>query len=312
MNPSEINESLARTIIGKRFVDNVITDVKEIDSWVHHLYRVSFSDRPPVVLRFPAKRKFSHYGESYNFRREVVVSDLLSKNTVVTVPRIFHQGVYRGVEYLIVENLDGVNLNTITGGDIKSAPTQVIRDWGKLIASVHSIKSDNFRYIESHRDIDFERWSDVIKDYLKFRVENSDVFNDMEKSGMITLFERLKSDLDFERDPRLVLYNTHGDNMIVRNGKMIGFSDVMLAFFGDRSIDFMFPRFFGVEEQFKEGYLEAGGSIPTKIDSLTTIALMNYYLSTVINYVGAEGRRASWSDSYRAKLELLLKENDAI
>src|SRR3989344_2874149 len=289
MNPSEINESLARTIIGKRFVDNVITDVKEIDSWVHHLYRVSFSDRQPVVLRFPAKRKFSHYGESYNFRREVVVSDLLSKSTFVTVPRILHQGEHKSIEYLIVENLDDFNLNTITGGDIKSAPTQIIKDWGILMASVHRIKSGNFGSIENYRDVNFERWSDFVRDYL-----------------------RLKSDLDFERDPRLVLYNTHGDNMIVRNGKMIGFSDVMLAFFGDRSIDFMFPRFFGVEEQFKEGYLEAGGSIPTKIDSLTTIALMNYYLSTVINYVGAEGRRASWSDSYRAKLELLLKENDAI
>ena len=306
----DYQEGDVRSIVGNNFVQKI----ESIDSWIHPSFRVSFSDGHSVFLRFSARRKNVHFrGDDYNFDKDIHVSDLLLANTDVKVPKIFHRGRYNNTEFLIIEDMGGVNLAEFCNRDIKSAPSQVIRDWGSLMAKVHSIKSDDFGYIGMGGIArKFDRWSDVVEEYLEMTLD-SDIISDDERKGVRNLFSRFRDELDSGRDPRLVLYNTHGDNLIVRDGKLIGISDVMLAFFGDRSLDFMFPYYFGVGDSFREGYVESGGTVPINIDILNKINVMNYYLSTVLNYRDAtDRRRLSWSEDYRKKLRLLLEENKAI
>src|SRR3989344_1309573 len=302
-----VDENIVKEILNNFLVDSVV-GIERVDAWIHPSFRVSLDNRSRVFLRFPAVRDNVHFNYPYNFDKDVYVSDLLLQNDI-TVPRFVFRDTYKDHDFLIVEDLRGVNLGSLCRNGMKSAPENLIEGWGNYIARVHSITSDSFGYIGKNGiDKIYNSWGNVVFDFLRMKIDRNGVVDSEDKNRIILFFKRNLELLNSLRDPRLILYNTHGDNMIVDGNKFVGVSDVMLSFFGDRSLDFMFPFYFEVQDAFTRGYVGAGGVIPEHLDTLNKFNLVNYYLSTIVNYKDATGRRATWSEDYRKKLKLLLNE----
>ena len=317
-NLPKIDENSVMEVIKKEFKNLTLKEIFQYHTgWVHKKYRISFLEKyDKVVLRFGAEKENVHFEDDHTADKEIYVADLISKKTDVKVPAILSRGEYRGLEYLIMEDLDGPNLEE--AGKVYNDQTilKIMCQWGGVMAQIHnSLKATNFGYIEAKGIVKpFNLWSDMFKSYTSIKLDSEIIPLELREASKGYIERKIKT-LDLERDPTLILYDINSMNIIVRDGNLRGLIDFDLALYGHKSLDFMFPfldRSIGnvkTKEPYVKGYLEGGGKLPHHLDELNKLNTLNFLMSTIINYHGAGGHRSTWSADYTEKLRQFLKEN---
>ena len=220
-------------------------------------------------------------------------TNLISKKTDVKVPIILSKGEYIGLEYLIMEDLDGPNLEE--AGKMYNSQTilRIIHQWGSSMAQIHnSLQENNFGYIGSQGIVKpFNLWSDMFKSYTSVKFNSEIIPLELRNVARNYVHGEVKI-LDSEKDPTLVLYDINSGNIIVRDGNLRGLIDFDLALYGNKSLDFMFPfldRGVGnvkTKEPYLKGYLEGGGKLPKGLDILRPSVPASVPVTTAFLNVG--------------------------
>lgn len=317
-NLPKIDENLVVEIIKKEFKNLTPREIFQYSAgWLHAKYRISFLENDnAVVLRFGADKENVHFEDNYSTDKEIYVNSLISKKTDVKVPKILSKGDHIGLEYLIMEDLKGPNFEEAGKTYSNETILKIMQQWGSAMAQIHNIlKEDSFGYIGAEGVVKpFNSWSKMFKRYIQIK-PNLEIIPLELREAARDYAQKNSKVLDLERDPTLVLYDINSGNIIVNDGNLRGLIDFDLALYGNKSLDFMFPfldRAIGnvkTKEPYLKGYLEGGGRLPIGLNELNKLNTLNFLMSTILNYYGAQGHRATWSADYTEKLKQFLKEN---
>ena len=161
-----------------------VLDIERIsEGYSHHMYEVKIDRNPfEVIVRFSNNIK-----ENHNLGKEKYIIDLLRKNKI-SAPKIlaFYFPEEKKEEgYMILEKIKGKRLDTIWDSLTKKEKLKITEKIGKLAKQIHSIKLEEFGYIQEQGRIN----SDTA---FKFRqvgkkLEYSKFLRELLKSVLIDL-----------------------------------------------------------------------------------------------------------------------------
>ncbi len=147
-------EEQIKTIAKKEFDAEVIKIKKITEGYSHYMYNVRINKEPyELIFRFSNNKK-----KDVNLAKEKYVMEVMSKNNL-PIPKIYafdNSKKESSEEYMVLEKMSGIRLDTIWDSMTKEEKTQVTEEIGKILSKIHSIKFEEFGYIREGGEIDFD------------------------------------------------------------------------------------------------------------------------------------------------------------
>ena len=130
-----------KNIIEKEFNAEVVSIKRITEGFSHYMYEVKITKKPFIlIVRFSNNTK-----EDVNLEKEKYIIEILRKNNI-PAPKIYAFNP----DYMILEKLSGIRLDTIWDSMPKSEQIQITKEMGKLIKKIHLIKLKKFGRIHAN------------------------------------------------------------------------------------------------------------------------------------------------------------------
>ncbi len=137
-------EDKIKEIIEREFNAQILEIKRITDGYSHYMYLVKINKEPEeVIIRFSNNKK-----KDVGLGKEKFIIELLRENNI-PAPKIYAFDD----EYMVLEKLKGIRLDTIWDSLAKQEKIQVTKEIGKLLSKIHSIKFEEFGKIESEGKI---------------------------------------------------------------------------------------------------------------------------------------------------------------
>ncbi len=279
-------EDKIRKIVKKEFDAEVIEIKATTEGFSHGMFEVKINREPWEVLV-----RFSNNKEKYvNLGKEKYVIELMRENNL-PVPRIYaFDNSCEAIpeEYMILEKLPGVRLDTIWKSLTKEEKLQITEEIGKLLSRIHSIKFEEFGFIEEGGRIDTDiafKFKEVGKPleyspYLRNKLKEYFIdlvrlisYNYLPKEFFLDYMNFICSNLgvlDYKEKPVLI----HNDYMTVHlfvkkkedKYEIMGLIDFELAISSAPSNDFikLHRQGFFEDDELKKSLIKGYGEIDEK------------------------------------------------
>jgi len=210
-------ENKIKQIIEKEFNAKTLEIKRITEGFSHYMYLVKINLEPfEVLIRFSNNNK----KESVGLSKEQYVIETLRKNNI-PAPKIY---VFNK-EYMILEKLSGIRLDTIWDNLNKQEKIQITKEIGILLKQIHSIKLPKFGKIESKgtikSDVAFEfrqmgekiEFNKFLRQWLMDHFEDiarMSTYDHISNEFLIKMFSFLmknKNTIKSDQEPTLI----HGD-----------------------------------------------------------------------------------------------------
>ena len=202
------------------------------------LYAVTLSDGSRCVLKVasPDLRGLRR-GERWLMRSEIAAMRLAEPLPDVPAPRVLFADESRTVcsaPYFIMEYVDGELMGDLRKGWTESDRNTWYEKIGRLIRAYTSVRNDTFGIVAS--GLEFDSLYEFYRDMLVMMLDDAEEYRVDLGAGREALLERLersRSAFDAYTDPRLVHYDLWENNLIVRDGEIVGVLDWERAIWAD-------------------------------------------------------------------------------
>ena len=133
-------ENKIPNLIEKEFNAKVLEIKRISEGYSHYMYLVKIDKEPfEIIIRFSNNSK-----ADVNLGKEKFIIEKLRENSI-PAPRIYAFNE----EYLILERIKGIRLDTIWDSLTKQEKIQITKEIGKLLSKIHNITFERFGRIES-------------------------------------------------------------------------------------------------------------------------------------------------------------------
>jgi len=147
----------------------------------------------------------------------------------VPVPKV----VLLGRNYLIEEKIDGTDLDE--AGLSLQAQQKIMYELGKLVRKMHMIKTQRFGPLRSDGTGKYKTWKNFIEINFKKRMHIAKIRGYISAKlikKILDFYIKRKDILEFD-DPRLLHNDLCYDNILVKNGRIVGIIDAGDCISGD-------------------------------------------------------------------------------
>jgi len=196
-------------------------------------------------------------------RQEPELHQKIQAATQIPIPTILAYDFTReriDRDYLIMNRMPGKSLAEMRGQLSSTQLEKIFRQWGELIAQLHSIKSSQYGYLGAHRpmppqdrwDEAFEiMWSKMLDDCV-----NCGIYQDSDRKLGLKLWQLHRQAFDPHCPSVLCHMDLWVENVLVdATGQVTCLFDFDRACFGDAENEFAVGEYCGVTtEAFWEGY----------------------------------------------------------
>lgn len=202
------------------------------------LYAVTLTDESRCVLKVASlDGKGLRRGERWLMKSEIAAMRLVEALPDIPAPRVLFADDSKTVcsaPYFIMEYVAGDLM-----GDLRKRWTESDRNFwyekiGRLIRAYTAVGNDAFGIVASGRP--FRSLYDFYRDMLLMMLEDAEEFKidlEAEREALLERLEKSRPSFDAYTVPRLVHYDLWENNLIVRDGEIVGVLDWERAILAD-------------------------------------------------------------------------------
>ncbi|MFC1768529.1 aminoglycoside phosphotransferase family protein [Nanoarchaeota archaeon] len=202
--------------------------------------------------------------DGWKAKKEEILYDLVRRKKV-PIPKVFYCDSTKKIipkPYLIMSYVDGD-----IGCNVSKLKKKTLRDLGKYLARIHSIKLKSYGWIIGNKiKPSFRKWEDFMNYDFKRKLSNISKYPIGYKQ--IKLMRGYYKDnsevLKIKEKPCLLHKDYHLQNIFIKKNKVAGIIDFEWAVGGHNELDiaksslFMFEKNPKLKNEFMKGYMEVG------------------------------------------------------
>ena len=181
----------------------------------------------------------------------------------ISVPKIIEYSGHNvdSQEYLVVENLNGENVNLST--KFPNERDKIHQSAGKILRKIHDIKTEGFGRLNSEMMGGFNKWADFIDFFFGdsfSRLRESQLYLDRYGDIIQAEYEKARKNLNFNQSGKFLHADFHLGNLFFKDNQVAGVLDLDIVSSGDPNWDTgHYCRTFNVDrtrgvKAFREGY----------------------------------------------------------
>ncbi|MBI4020381.1 MAG: phosphotransferase, partial [Candidatus Aenigmarchaeota archaeon] len=223
------------------------------------------------------------YSEEYprEASKEEYVFGLARKHTSVPVPNVIlvDDSSIVGKPAIVTDSINGTDMKKAFPGMAYAQITSVMKELGKYMADLHTLKSPEYGWIASRREVRkttgswAEFFAGLVEDHINVDAGNSRLLSQAEIDGARKAVDRHWKILDGETEPVLIHNDIWPQNILIDSkGSIGGIIDAEMAMLGPRSYDIFMVNYWArpsvprAAEEFMSSYYN-GKKPVTKWDS---------------------------------------------
>jgi aminoglycoside phosphotransferase (APT) family kinase protein len=292
---------LGKTLVGSREIT---------DGWYNTIHVLELADNSRAVLKVSPPPAF----EPMRYERDIMATEVAVHRRLaqagLRVPHVLADcpdGDGLGHAWFIMEFVEGETWGRLRTSQSPERRAQVDSAIARQSAAVNGIQGERFgRWQEDH--CSSSSWATsfqaMVEDLLADARDQS-VCLPRSDTALRELVQAARADLDMVRTPRLVLWDLHDGNVIVRPNtlELAGFLDTDRALWGDPLIEFYFRSLANASVAWQDAYrracAEAGTAYPADVPGAARrMALYDLYLALVmvieVAYRGYGAEHEAW------------------
>lgn len=243
----QTEEDVAR-IVGHALGKDVISSEPLTAGQCNALYAVTLADASRCVLKVASADGIGlRRGERWLMRSEIAAMRLAEPLPDVPAPRVLFSDDTKTVcsaPYFIMEYVDGELMGKMRRGWTEEEREYWYEKIGRLIRAYTSVTNDAFGIVAGERW--FRSLYDFYRDMLVMMLDDAEEYRVDLGADRDSLLERLalsRPSLDAYTVPRLVHYDLWENNLIVRDGEIVGVLDWERAIWSDPLMEERFLRY---------------------------------------------------------------------
>jgi aminoglycoside phosphotransferase (APT) family kinase protein len=279
----------------KKHLGETLVNSREItNGWFNTIHVLELADSSRVVLKVSPPPTF----EPMRYEWDIMVTEVAVHRCLaqagLRVPQVLADcpdGDGLGHAWFIMEFVEGETWGHLRKSQSSDRCDAVDAAIARQSALVNGIQGERFgRWQEDH--CGSSSWATsfqaMVEDLLADARDKS-VCLPRSETALCELFQAAQADLDMVKTPRLVLWDLHDGNVIVKQDtlELAGFLDTDRALWGDPLMEFYFRSLANVSVAWQVAYrracIEAGIPYPIDVPGATRrMALYDLYLALVM------------------------------